>query len=404
MREHLRTVFLAAVLVAPATAAADEGPSNEDCQTCHTDPTTQRADGKAVLVDDTAWKASIHGEISISCTDCHADLAGKELPHADDLAPAQCISCHEKAVPAYQKGVHRLMRKDGKRINAACNDCHGDAHKILASGDRRSPTHHLNLIATCAECHDDPKLISSEKLRGGVVQSFVDSIHGRAVREAGLVVAPTCATCHGAHDVRKVDDADSTMGRAGQAAACGKCHVGIEEKYVTSVHGELAAKGEKDAPVCSDCHTAHAIKSTDLSSWKLDVIGECGTCHEESLESYRDNFHGRVTELGFTRMAKCADCHGAHDIAGMKDAKSRVTGANRIETCRSCHPGATASFAQYDPHANPSDPERSKPVYYTALAMKGLLAGVFGFFGLHTILWLGRGISDKVRKPRQGGH
>jgi hypothetical protein len=35
--------------------------------------------------------------------------------------------------------------------------------------------------------------------------------------------------------------------------------------------------------------------------------------------------------------------------------------------------------------------------------MKGLLAGVFGFFGLHTLMWLGRGIADKVRKPRQGG-
>ena len=405
MREHRGlpiSLALVAFLVAPSAASAEEGPSNEDCLSCHTDSGTTRADGKPVLVDATRWKGSIHGEISVSCTDCHADAAG-ELPHKEDLAPAQCSTCHDKAVPGYEKGVHRLLRKDGKQVAAACGDCHGEAHAILASGDRRSPTHHLNLIATCAECHDDAKLISSEKLPGGVVASFVDSIHGRAVREAGLVVAPTCATCHGAHEVRKLEDPANPMGRANQVDACGKCHEGISEKFIDSIHAVKVMEGDKDAPVCSDCHTAHAIQSTETASWKLDVIQECGTCHEESLESYRDNFHGRVTELGFTRMAKCADCHGAHDIAGMKDPRSRVTGENLIATCRSCHPDANASFVKYDPHANPSDPKRSAPVYYTALAMKGLLAGVFGFFGLHTLLWLGRGVADKLRKPR-GGH
>jgi hypothetical protein len=281
--------------------------------------------------------------------------------------------------------------------------CHGPAHEILASGDRRAPTHHLNLIGTCATCHDDPKIISAANLPGGIVRSFVDSIHGRAVTDAGLVVAPTCATCHGAHDVRKTDDPKSPMARAGQAAACGKCHQGIEEKYVLSVHAKAVAAGKKDAPICADCHSAHSIQSSDTPKWKLEVIAECGTCHQESLVTYRDNFHGHVTELGFTRMAKCADCHGAHDIVKKDDPRSRVAGANRIETCRACHEGATASFVQYDPHANASNKKRSAAVYYTALAMKGLLAGVIGFFGLHTLLWLGRGVTDKVRRPRKEG-
>ena len=406
MRAHSRS--LVPVLVGflgwlgwPLGASA--ATSNEDCQACHTDPSTRRADGKPVPVDDAKWKASIHGEVSTSCTDCHADLADAEMPHKADLKPAQCVSCHEKAIPAYEKGVHRLTRNDGTGPAASCQDCHGGAHEILASGDRRAPTHHLNLIGTCARCHDDPKLQSSERLPGGIVASYVDSIHGRAVREAGLVVAPTCASCHGTHEVRKHDDPKSPMARVGQAAACGKCHVGIVEKYGDSVHAVAVAEGKKDAPVCSDCHTAHAIQSADATSWKLDVIAECGTCHEESLQSYRDNFHGHVTELGFTRMAKCADCHGAHDIVGKDSPRSRVAAANLLETCRTCHPNATASFVKYDPHANPSDRKRSAPVYYTALAMKGLLAGVFGFFGLHTLLWLGRGITDKVRQSRQGG-
>jgi nitrate/TMAO reductase-like tetraheme cytochrome c subunit len=388
MHEHPRfwvlALVAAAVLAAwPAGARAET--SNEDCLSCHED---SKIDG------------SIHGDVSVSCTDCHADLAAVEMPHDEKVAAAQCASCHDKAVTGYQKGVHRIARKDGKGPAASCASCHGLAHAVRASGDRKSPTHPLNLIATCAKCHDDPKVISTEKLPGGVVQEYVDSIHGRAVKEAGLVVAPTCASCHGAHDVRLPKDPESSMGRANQAATCGKCHEGIVEKYAGSVHEQAVKKGDAKAPVCSDCHTAHGIQSSEATKFKLDVVAECGTCHEESMHTYRDTFHGHVTELGFARMAKCADCHGAHDIAAMDDPRSRVVGANLVETCRSCHPTATQSFTQYDPHADPSDKKRSAPLYYTALAMKGLLAGVLGFFGLHTLLWLGRGLTDKMR----GGH
>lgn len=383
--------FVICALLAATSAAAEEptGPSNEDCQKCH--PT------------DDKWAGSIHGELSLSCTDCHADLAGKALPHGDTVAAAQCATCHDKTVAAYATGVHRLARIDGKGIAATCTGCHGNGHAILASGDRRSPTHHLNQVATCARCHDDAKLIEAVKLPGGVVKSYVDSIHGRAVKEAGLVVAPTCASCHGAHDIKRPDDPQSPMARGKQAASCAKCHVGVGELYEVSVHAAHVAKGDPGAPVCSDCHTAHGIQRSDATAWKLDVIRECGTCHEQSLDTYRDTFHGHVTELGFARMAKCADCHGAHDIVAKNDPRSRVNSANLVETCGACHPGATASFVKYDPHANPSNPKRSAVLYWVALAMKGLLVGVFGFFGLHTLLWLVRGIVDKVRLAPSAG-
>jgi hypothetical protein len=403
-RPHpLAPILLVSLLAQGAGADEAPSPTNEDCMACHTDATTQRAaDGKVLIVDDTRWKASIHGELAISCIDCHADLAGAEMPHADDLKPAQCASCHDKAISAHARGVHARPSKEGDGQAAGCTGCHGDAHLVLASGDRRAPTHHLNLVETCAKCHDDPKLVEKVKLPGGVVRSFTDSIHGRAIKEAGLVVAPTCATCHGAHEVLAADDPKSPVGRDAQAATCGKCHEGIQEKYVDGIHAAEVAKGNLNAPVCSDCHSAHAIRSSDEPSWKLDVIGECGTCHAESLRTYRDTFHGHVTELGFTRMAKCADCHGAHDIVALADPRSRVSGDNLVATCATCHPGATPSFAKYDPHADPGNKARSPSLYYTSLFMKGLLAGVFGFFGLHTLLWLARGVIDKARG--KGGH
>jgi hypothetical protein len=36
----------------------------------------------------------------------------------------------------------------------------------------------------------------------------------------------------------------------------------------------------------------------------LDIVKECGTCHEDLFRTYRDTYHGQVTSLGFTRTAR----------------------------------------------------------------------------------------------------
>jgi hypothetical protein len=194
-----------------------------------------------------------------------------------------------------------------------------------------------------------------------------------------------------------------------QAAMCGKCHEGISEKYELSVHaaevkkraGKTLEPGETEAPTCASCHSAHQIKRTDLPAWELGVTQECGTCHKESMTTYSDAYHGFVNELGFTRVAKCADCHGSHDIVDKEDPKSRVVGENRLETCRSCHEGAPASFAEYDPHADKHSKERSAIVYYVALMMQLLLVGVMGTFGIHTILWFVRILIERSKARRE---
>jgi hypothetical protein len=161
------------------------------------------------------------------------------------------------------------------------------------------------------------------------------------------------------------------------------------------VHGQALAKGSAAVPVCADCHTAHGIQRADVTNWQLDVVRECGTCHEDKIRTYRDTFHGQVTSLGFVRVATCAACHGAHVIHPASDPRSMVSGENRLKTCQQCHPSATAGFAQYDPHADKDNAARNPVLYYSARLMKWLLVGVFGFFGLHTLLWLPRGLKAR---------
>jgi hypothetical protein len=282
-------------------------------------------------------------------------------------------------------------------------DCHG-AHDILPSSDAASRTHHLKVPATCATCHGNDATIQQAHLHGGNVgELFEDSIHGRALLKSGLSVAPSCVTCHGAHEVRSHADPAAKVARANIPRTCGTCHEGVLRTFLRGKHGEMLQSDPTKGPVCIDCHSAHAIVRTELAAWKVDVINECGTCHAESIATYRDTFHGKVTQLGFARVASCASCHGAHEVLPASNPASPVHPDNRVQMCRTCHEGANANFAMYDPHADRHDIADGRILYFTGKFMEVLLVGVFGFFGLHSGLWFVRSlrvVRDRRKQAR----
>jgi nitrate/TMAO reductase-like tetraheme cytochrome c subunit len=398
-------VFASVVVLTPAALAAPaaaSSPGNEDCLACHDDATLKGGDGRTVAVLAKEFTDSVHGPMA--CIDCHADLAHADFPHAEKLARVDCASCHADAVSAYGKGVHAEARAAGNTSAARCVDCHG-RHDIRSSRDKGSPTYPLNLPNTCGKCHGDAKIIEAGGIKiGDVFAKYHDSIHGKALEKSGLIVSAKCTDCHGNHEIRRKSDPQSGVFRANVPSTCGKCHDGIQALYASGVHGSKLAAGDPKVPVCTDCHTAHEIRRTDADAWKLDVLAECGSCHAQSLATYRDTFHGQVTTLGFTRVASCSDCHRAHDIYPKADARSSISDAHRAATCRKCHPAASESFAGYDPHADKHDAGRNPPLYWTARFMQLLLAGVFLFFGLHTSLWFQRLLrKDPPPPPKKAG-
>ena len=369
-------------------AAAKPAPTNDDCLACHEDASLTATDGRSIAVAGKAFADSVHAPMA--CVDCHADLAQAEFPHAEKLAMVDCSSCHADPVAAYGKGVHAQARLSGNTKAANCVDCHGK-HDIKKGSDPASPTYPLNLPATCGRCHGDPKIIKDGGIKiGDVFAKYHDSIHGKALEKSGLLVSAKCTDCHGSHEIRRRTDPQSGVYRANIPATCGRCHGGIQTLYAAGVHGSKLAAGDTHVPACADCHTAHEIRRTDADAWKLDVLAGCGSCHEQSLATYRDTFHGQVTRLGFARVASCSDCHRAHDIYPKADPRSSVSDVHRVETCRKCHAQAGASFAGYDPHADKRDAKHNPPLYWAAKFMQVLLASVFVFFGLHTALWLQR--------------
>jgi hypothetical protein len=305
-------------------------------------------------------------------------------------------------VKEYIGTVHGKARAGGNAVAASCTDCHGK-HDIRSTKDPDAHTSHANVEATCGKCHGNDSLVQQAKLPGGnIVSQFHDSIHGKALKGAAQGSAPTCTNCHGAHSIRAKDDPSSRTNRARIPETCGSCHAPIADMFNRGMHGKLRQEGNLASPGCSDCHSAHSIERHDAPGFVTGVVEQCGNCHQDYLTSYRDTYHGQVTKLGFARMATCASCHGAHDVLPAANPASRVSAQNRLDTCRSCHAGAGPKFASYDPHANRHDPARNPVYFYAAKFMELLLIGVFGFFGLHTLLWFGRLLVARFARPRGG--
>lgn len=165
--------------------------------------------------------------------------------------------------------------------------------------------------------------------------------------------------------------------------------------------GQRAGTGKGgEGPVCSTCHEPHAIMRPDSAIVRGEVTDRCGDCHEKVYES----FHGKATSLKKAKAAACADCHTPHHNLPASDKRSSINPANLAKTCGACHANASASFLSFDPHANPADPKRNAYVHWIWLGMTGLLLGVFGFFGLHGLLWMQRAIVGRLRGEFSIGH
>ena len=379
--------------------AAEKFP-NSDCLDCHTDPTNSRkVNGKSVpmaVFPTNIFNSSVHGKLD--CIDCHQGI--KELVHDSKIPKPQCSSCHEPktnhvaAVQEYASSIHGVSKAMGASAAANCSDCHG-SHNILPVKNADSPVFKLNLAQTCAKCHSNPGINAEYRMKyPEVAAQYEDSIHGRALARMGLIVAPSCNDCHGVHEIKRSVDRSSPINHANVAKTCGKCHVGVEKIYNQSVHGQILAKGDQRAPVCTDCHSAHQISTPNGNHFKAKSDERCGKCHEERLAHYRDTYHGKAMALGrpniAPEVAACYDCHGHHDVLPRSDPASHLSKANIVGTCKKCHTAATASFAEYVPHANPLDGKNYPALHWTFVGMTGLLVGVFAFFGGHTGLWLFR--------------
>ena len=362
------------LLASTYTTQAQHRPKDSECLACHGDKTLTATDaaGKTVslYIDEAKAKASIHGS-SFACVDCHKDI--KSSPHTATPAKVSCAGCHAEVQQKYEHGFHATARKPDGSVPATCADCHGDVHEILPATDPKSRVFHTNIPATCGTCHGQKFLMESTGNSNQPFVSYQESVHGRAV-ENGSQQAAVCTDCHGAHDILPANQASSRINKFNVPETCGKCHAGVQQAYVQSVHGQAVARGNGLAPVCTDCHGIHTIKaprgpysaSGEHASATDETLSRdtCAGCHQgvrltqefgissHRVSSYLDSYHGLASQGGSVTVANCASCHGVHNILPSSDPRSTINAANLDATCGQCHKGVTARFTHNKVHVD----------------------------------------------------
>ncbi len=299
------------------------------------------------------------------------------------VAQEDCYSCHgRKGARAY---VDKKTIEQSVHGHLACTQCH--------AGITAYP--HRNIMkVSCGSCH----FLGREGAPREKAQEYKLSVHGQAMI-AGNPEAPNCQSCHGSHAIFRSADQRSETFRQKIPSLCSRCHAGEFEAYSRGIHGrEFLEKKNQAVPTCFDCHSEHRIPKTNEVQWKLALIRQCGNCHAGELSTYNKTYHGKVTRLGYTTIAKCSDCHGAHTILPPSDPASKLSSRNIVTTCRTCHPGATESFTKFYAHAEESNRAKYPVLYYTYIFMTALLISVFAFFFLHTFLWAFRALRERIEK------
>jgi len=225
-------------------------PTNEECLACHGDPTMSKdVGGKpvSISVNPDAFKASIHSGM-FACVDCHTDV--KTSPHENTPAKISCATCHADQQAAYERSYHAKALRPAicKRLpvspaTAVRMNCCRQRSQV-AREPREYPRHLWKLSR-------QKYVMEASGHSAHPFSSYLLSVHGRAVA-AGSEKAAVCTDCHGSHEIL----AALTSTRPSFASTCRPParsvrvgQAGVHE----SIHGQAIARGNSQAPVCTDC-------------------------------------------------------------------------------------------------------------------------------------------------------
>jgi predicted CXXCH cytochrome family protein len=287
-------VLAAMVLFAPGRAVAQPAPAANSCLTCHAALADSRLATPATLFPGT----DVHRESGFSCVDCHGG----------DPLSSDAVRAHD-----------------------------------AARGFKGTPAGQAQ-IPTCVRCHSDATLMRrfAPAQRVDQAAEYATSVHGQQLA-AGRTNVATCASCHGAHGIRRVNDAKSPVFPTNVAATCARCHADPRHMaeyrlpdgtalptsqfadYQRSVHYAALTKGnDLSAPTCNDCHGNHGATPPGVGA----IANVCGTCHAVFATKFQTSVHAQIFDKG------CVECHGNHAVLKPSDAMLGVTGAG---ICAPCH-------------------------------------------------------------------
>jgi cytochrome b subunit of formate dehydrogenase len=193
----------------------------------------------------------------------------------------------------------------------------------------------------------------------------------------------------------------------------------VEEQFAQSIHGQAIARGDWLAPVCTDCHGIHSIKShidpsSPVNAQNVALV-TCARCHEgvrlsqefgfegRRATTYLASYHGLASKLGSQVVANCASCHGVHNILPSSDPRSTINRQNLVKTCGQCHPGVTEKFVAAKVHVGAplSADTGSVAVRWIRKFYISLIVVVIGGMLLHNfIIWRRKAVARRNAEHR----
>jgi hypothetical protein len=194
----------------------------------------------------------------------------------------------------------------------------------------------------CLACHQNPQFAAALG-NGDSFELFVNpdefnhSVHGES--------AVTCIQCHVGfepamgHGFKFGSRREATL-RLNET--CGQCHKTQADQEKDSAHAAARAVGKMEAAICTDCHTAHAVKRLKdpatgqiLPETRTWIPTTCQKCHSAIYEKYRNSVHGAaLTDENNPNVPTCIDCHDVHIIEDPRTATFRL---NSPQICAKCH-------------------------------------------------------------------
>lgn len=191
------------------------------CRQCH-------GDNYAKTLDSIHTKAIAGGDRNAAvCTDCHTSHATTNADQPRSRIPQTCAQCHSTIYDDYAKSVHGSAVVNGGNADVpTCIDCHG-VHNIH---DPTTAAFRLKSPEICAKCHTDKTRMSKYNISTDVLTTYVSDFHGTTVSlfEKQSPDAPTnkpvCYDCHGIHNIKQINDPNSTVFRENLLKTCQRCH------------------------------------------------------------------------------------------------------------------------------------------------------------------------------------
>ncbi len=185
----------------------------------------------------------------------------------------------------------------------------------------------------CLGCHSNRnltmKLPSGETLSLFTDQAaFNASAHGRQGQRCTACHTNLTGYPHPPVTARDVRDFSIQM-----YAICRQCHDKVYQQSIDSIHAKDIAAGNRNAAICTDCHTAHyAGKPSEPRS---RIPQTCQKCHSTIYNQYRESVHGAaLLDQSNPDVPTCVDCHGVHNIGDPTTAAFRLKSP---EICAKCH-------------------------------------------------------------------